>query len=130
MLRICKCYGLSAQYVCFFLHLLTKCVLGFLLKLVAGYAFSSGISSSWIVIYIPRARYARWYIYIYMCVCVCARAHYLILNLYVGRIRKKAIEWHFIIYLNKSDMKINLIRCKNSDENLGKQRKAPSSQLK
>jgi hypothetical protein len=61
---------------------------------------------------------------IYICVCVCA------LNLYVGRIRKKAIEWHFIIYLNKSDMKINLIRCKNSDENLGKQRKAPSSQLK
>jgi hypothetical protein len=27
-------------------------------------------------------------------------------------------------------MKINLIRCKSSDENLGKQRKAPSSQLK
>ena len=82
----------------------------------SGHAFSSGISSSWIVTYIYI------YIYIYM--------HYLILNLSVGRIGKKAIEWDFIIYLNKSDMKINLIQCKSSDENLGKQRKAPSSQLK
>jgi hypothetical protein len=51
--------------------------------------------------------------------------HYLILNLSVTRIRKKATEWDFIIYLNKSDMKINLIQCKSFDENLGNQRKAP-----